>query len=918
MNANHSFRISITVLTVATIVGCVVMLLSGISQFRFLPAGNDKALVSTVNQKLRNRFGEFYPVEQRVPATAANSAATSVIRDVSQSSTYDEVVTTTSEYDNSEVITSWSSGTNAGVPQVSVPVTINVNNGELMAQLIETRESLAEVKAQQSAIRQDQRVFSYQVHKAGPVAAANSSSGSNAAATAAVAVTSSDSESFEPSASGKTETPVASQEKNQAALGGNESSFETTLRSFEAQSASPTVAGRSTSRMRSISETGSVHQATQSKPPALPSRPESSASEAKRATKTASVKNSVQATEVGHDSEFVSSEEVSSEADRSGVSIEEEISFEPIPQPTTPPAEEEQYSVPVIEPISYNVEETVEESRSVSVDRETVVQFGSLDSEPLADVPAALPALSFEEPKAEEARELPVLSLDQETTAAETRHSSAPAISGKPSEEPNLPTFFNADENVASKQTQVVSEAAVASRNSEKHRRTREHLASAFAPVRGVPPEDLFGDRSVPFVMPIEPAEPVNELSTPSLAFADSESEAEARSSTNMPKSAPPTISFEGSTAGSLVVHPSSAASPLELEYGAPSAPTPALAHGENPGAPESPVMLPAEPKPERWHKYRSRIHMRQNLSPSTPVPPVPELAGTVVPDIPASSFQEPAPVPPAAEDSTEEAQVESSVVNSDSERTISDSPLMIPDEDGKTEVAQNSDSEKLDSSTLPPVPRLAAVPELAPVPELKFHTDAAPTYSNPVYEPQPMMDRLNEVTTEMNTPPVFSASPPMMAQRTMPQKSASKLPFETTFRRINKRVAWMADALSPPEKKTAQQKRMAPKPLTQGHAQPSPHPPTQRHGQAVAKKKSASTPMQLPKFTVPRFTVQNFALPNVNFRAIQAPSFQMPMLDTPDWLACPPDVMAPVRNSTAVHRVMSTMQFVGQPKVLN
>jgi hypothetical protein len=74
---------------------------------------------------------------------------------------------------------------------------------------------------------------------------------------------------------------------------------------------------------------------------------------------------------------------------------------------------------------------------------------------------------------------------------------------------------------------------------------------------------------------------------------------------------------------------------------------------------------------------------------------------------------------------------------------------------------------------------------------------------------------------------------------------------------------------------------------------------------------------MQLPKLNVPRFTVQKFSLPNVNFRAIQAPSVQMPMLDTPDWLACPPDLMAPVRNSTAVHRVISTMQFAGQPNAL-
>jgi hypothetical protein len=178
MNANNSFRTSITVLTVATIVGCVVILFSGFSQFRLRSSSHEKSLVSSADQKLRNRFGEFYPAEQRVavvqPGNAAastSSGAQNVIHSASRSSTFDEVVTTTSDYDTSEVVTSWSSGasvgTSAGTPQVSVPVTINVNNGDLMATLIETREKLAEMKVQQAANRDNERVFSYEVHKNG-------------------------------------------------------------------------------------------------------------------------------------------------------------------------------------------------------------------------------------------------------------------------------------------------------------------------------------------------------------------------------------------------------------------------------------------------------------------------------------------------------------------------------------------------------------------------------------------------------------------------------------------------------------------------------------------------------------------------------------------------------------------------------
>jgi hypothetical protein len=619
----------------------------------------------------------------------------------------------------------------------------------------------------------------------------------------------------------------------------------------------------------------------------------------------------VQTTEVSFESESEASEEKSSSAASRGVSIEEEISFEAIPRPATPPEEDDDVSVPVIKPISYSVEETVEESRSVSSSKETAVQFSSLEKATASEVPASLPELTFEEPKAKESDELPVLSLEPATTAAETGGLDAAADTTSSSEEPNLPAFFATEENTATDMA--------ASPESRKSGRTREQLASAFAAVRGLPPENLFGDRSAPFVMPIEPAEPIHEEASPSFAFADEEpkSQTEAMPREDMPETVPPTISFGDSAGAGLVVQPSSAASPVELEFGEPSVPNPALAHSDSPGAPETPAMPPTEPKPERWHKYRSRIHLRENSSPSTPVPPVPEMASTPVPEIPIATLQEPALIPPAADDSSDRRSAESNVADSGSDRTVTDSPLMIPDEDGSTQLAQNSDSDKLGSSTLPPVPEQAVVPELTPVPEPQSPLNATPMDSNLVYEPQPVMDRLNEVTAEMNAAPVFYPSPSMV-QRTMPQKSASKRPFETTFRRINKRVAWMADALSPPQKSTAQQRPMMPKSPGTGRPQQSPHLPTQRHGQAVAKKKSPSTPMQLPRLTVPKFTVQNFALPNFNFRPIQAPSFRMPIMETPDWLACPPDVMAPVRNSTTVHRVISTMQFAGQPKVLN
>ena len=867
MNANNSFRTSITVLTVATIVGCVVILFSGLSQFRLRSFSDDKAMVSSADQKLRNRFGEFYPAERRIPAaepgvasTSTNKAAQNVIHSASQSSTFNEVVTTTSDYDNSEydsaeVLTSWTSGTSAGTPQVSVPVTINVNNGDLMATLIETREKLAEMKVQQSALRDDQRVFSYQVHKSGSNTVTSSGVGAAVAESSVVRATSSESSVPEPATSPAVKAEVKAK--------GNSS-------------------------------------------PA-PKTPDSN--------------------------------------------IEEDVSFEPIAPTQMPAAEaEDNTTVPVIEPISYFVEETVDESPRVThstratestrvrhaarVTEESVVQFAPLDDvEPNSEAPASLPELSFEQSLPEESSDVPVLSIESKAIAIEASKSDAVTTNSKTtSAEPTLSDFFAADANPASEQNVAAAghpeessatESVPTEFSAIRSARTRQELSKTFAAVRGLPPEDLFGDRETAFVKPMDPAEPVpqtpvpevpsTEVPMPPVALESSGLASTADSSDNgqVSTTTPPTISFIESAGDRLVVHPTSAASPVELEFGEPSAPSPGLSQSENPGSPTTPSMPLADQKPERWHKYRSRIHEKYGSSPSTPVPPAPEIAVSEMPELPGSSIMEPALVPPVIDNSLAESGLDSSDIGN----TITDSPLMIPDEDGTTEIARNSDSEKLSSSSLPPIPELAPVPMLG---EKSTHAgDQA--QGSLVYEPQPVMDRINEIHSEMNSlpSPMVSSASPMMPPRTMPQKSGSNLPFATTFRRIHKRVAWMSDALHSPEEKTAQHSPYGPSSPTMKRAQPGLPRATQKHGPAVAKKSSPSQPMQLPKLTLPKFTVQNFALPNVNFQPLQAPSLQMPMLDTPDWLACPPDVFAPVRNSTTLHRVMSTVQFAGQPQVL-
>lgn len=910
MNANHSFRTSISVLTVTTIVGTAVMLVSGFSQFRLRPALNDKALISTANQKLRNRFGEFYPVETRTPLPSGHSSPDSVIHSTSTSSTFDEVITATSEYDHSEVVKSWSHEASPGTPQVSVPVTINVNNGELMAQLIETRESLAEVKAQQSAIRQDQRVFSYQVHNNDQTAATASAEARSTTESANVTAARPVNASNVPSASDAVvlgDKVVSSESHKSISSAAGSLTAKQHLPS-EANSGTKELAGRSTSRMRTISETGTVHEATQSIIQAPPSADSRTPLSSKPVTATVPAMDSEAKTEADGNHEFEAFRENSTTTDTSVLSIEEKVSFEPAPQPPAAARDEEPFSVPVIEPISYYIEETVEESSTVTESENTTVQFGPLDSDTVPEAPSALPELNLEEVLQEQTPELPALSPHQGVSAAEPGASRDAGKTDKSNAEPRLPDFFADHEEAAFKKNGAIVGPPAEVPMAGNPGRTREELATAFAAVRGLPPEDLFTDRSTPFVSPIEPAEPSNLQSADGVGVVSSE--LNTLSQENLTETAPPTISFGDSSTRSLFVHPSSAASPVDLEFGEASVSSPALSLSENPGRPETPALPPTEMKEERWHKYRSRIRQRQTPGPATPVPPVPEIARTPVPEIPSPFSQEPALVPPS---------LENSLLESGNDETISDSPLMIPDEDGATEVAQNSDSKKLDSTSLPPIPPMDPVQELAPVPELPV--DATEADHALVYEPQPVMDSLDEISRELNSPPVFSSPPSVIAQRKMPTKSAGKLPFETSFRRIHKRVAWMADAMNLPEKKTArqhQEKPMRPGTPVIERPQPTPHPPTQSRSQAIAKKSSPSKPIQLPKLNVPKFTVQNFSLPNVHFRAIQPPSFQMPMLETPDWLACPPDVMAPVRNSTTVHRVISTMQFAGQPKVLN
>ena len=877
------------------------MLFSGLSQFRLRPAANHQAQVSTANQKLRNRFGEFYPVQPRDTVSSANapSVPENASLNTAHGNTFDEVVTTSSEYDHAQVTTSWSSGTSAGMPQVSVPVTINVNNGELMTQLIETRESLAEMKAQQSAVREGQRVFSYQVHKEGVEASALSHGVSTNANSSAVVASSQQCESSENSTLNTADAGEAALRGHQEVRGRRESSLAGHQAVSEVHSSSAEVSNRTTSRIRSVSEKSRVQQMPESAPETLRTPTAKPVSDSKPAAETIHSDAAVQSVAADVTFEIEARSESSTSIESSAPSIEEEVSFGPISPSNADDREDEHVNpVPVIEPISYHPEEAADTSNSRSSSEETVAEFAPLDeAKAEVETPATLPELSFEDPVVENSVELPGISPGQKSDAFGSVNADAHAASeDRTFEKPDVSDSV------------VMENNATSDRNAATSRRTRQQLATAFAAVRGLPPEDLFADRSVPFVTPIEPAEPVVAESSVD-GNGISKDSAAAVVPADGSETSPKPIQFGETADSSLVVHPSSAAVPVDLEFGQPALSSPPVSHIENPETSGNPATLSGDVKPERWHKYRSRINRKQDPSPSTPVPPVPQVASTESsPPVPFA-FQEPAPVPPALEDTLAE---------SGSDLSITDSPLMIPDEDGTTDIALNIESEKLGSASMPPVPQMAPASEA----ERRSTDNFLEADSIHVYESRSVTDRLNQVTDEINAPPLFSPSPPVLSQRKMPSKTESKLPFETTIRRINKRVAWMTDAMKLPERKTASHKPAMPKSQKSGTAKKErpahgPHPPTQGHGPAVARKSVTAPQRQLPKLSVPKFAVQKFSLPNVNFRAIQPPALQMPMLDTPDWLACPPDVMAPVRSSNTLHRVFSTMQFAGQSSAL-
>jgi hypothetical protein len=128
-------------------------------------------------------------------------------------------------------------------------------------------------------------------------------------------------------------------------------------------------------------------------------------------------------------------------------------------------------------------------------------------------------------------------------------------------------------------------------------------------------------------------------------------------------------------------------------------------------------------------------------------------------------------------------------------------------------------------------------------------------------------------------------------ARGTKPQ-SRNQSSLATTIRRINKHMAAFAGRSTSHEQSEQQTQ-----PPTHFHS-PSYHHPHTR--QSYAEKSD----LKLPSIQIPAFARSQI---------------QMPQMYTPHWIACPPEIdpLATARNSTTLHRVISTVQFAGKPKTV-
>ena len=183
MNFESQLRVSGRLLTAAVIIiASVLMIATVLSCFRSQMQVPEVARRAVLQGDVKSRYQEFYsddPISQ-------SSASTSVFTDASVTAAaatrncVDEpqIVScgSTSLASRSVVSVERSTNSSNGGPSVTVPVTINVNNGELLSELLQVRQEVSnlqqmrQVSSSTSASAEtSEREFSYVVHDNSPV-----------------------------------------------------------------------------------------------------------------------------------------------------------------------------------------------------------------------------------------------------------------------------------------------------------------------------------------------------------------------------------------------------------------------------------------------------------------------------------------------------------------------------------------------------------------------------------------------------------------------------------------------------------------------------------------------------------------------------------------------------------------------------
>ena len=427
----------------------------------------------------------------------------------------------------------------------------------------------------------------------------------------------------------------------------------------------------------------------------------------------------------------------------------------------------------------------------------------------------------------------------------------------------DLPDFFGASDSQpdSTKTTeQIAANTSVSSR--------ARLLEDAFKTVRGLPPENLSAGLAF-FQHGSAEAEADETLGQPDAAHEGQNVE---RAGFAIPVD--PQLGRSNSGYG-LDARDADREKPGRYTYQSPSQ------FQHNYKGPSSPSATPPSStvfeRSPNWFKYKPRSS-GSRIEPSTAVPAIPEAVVRekdndyeerrqadlpLIPEVEPEQFEASEPSRP---DTTVPVPTETASADSALEsNTETDTPLFgsLPDIDGSDDGMNSREPRVAENiKELKPVPEM--LPPRPPVPETTEHG---------LYEAQ------QYYSPSTPTGPSVTYSQPTVTYGPPQKKSESQLPFATTFRRIQKRITHLKSEMIVPDVKGRELKA----------------PPTVSSEAKVLEFEFHDVP-------VPTFV---------------APEWRLPQLQMPEWVYCPPkvDLLAPVRNSTTLHRVISTMEHVGKPK---